>query len=384
VAATARLAGGGNVALWTGADPAVSRASTLMARLTDSAGHPVGDAFTVKAEVDTVTAAAVAASPDGGFLVVWAGFDAAFDPTNQAALTQNLMARRYAADGTLLSESRLLAEPEFEFRGISVEPLPAGGYAVGWTMQGSRMAPGWGYLQRLDANGAPAGARVGLVDNHSDSSQESVALVPAADGTLTAVWREKPGVLDNDVWVSMRRFDAALQPLGGATEIAGTREPFSAFETGVQTLGVAAAAAGANIAIAWMIPHAVNSEIRTAVLTPGSATLGTVASVMSTYPVTALRAESLGAGTYGVIWQELNASSLGAGARVYLQRHDATGAAIDAAAQLYSRTVSWISHLTTSVGASETIGVDAGPDGHVVLTGQFADSAAAHVVLVGR
>lgn len=381
-AATARLAGGGNVALWV-AGGSASPASTVMARLTDSAGHPVGNAFAVKAEVDTVKDVAVAASPDGGFLVVWAGFDAAFDPTNQSAIIKHLMARRYAADGTLLNETRLIADPQFEFRGISVEALPAGGYVVGWTMQVARNAPGWGYLQRLDANGAVAGAQVALVDTHVGSAaQESVALAPLADGTVTAAWVQRPDIGTNTVSIYTRRFGASMQPLGAPAEIAGTTQPLET--PGPQAIRVAAAPAGANVALAWTVPGAAQSEIRSAVLAPGSSTPGAVTSVTSTHEVITLRMEPLGSGTYGVIWQELDASNIGAYTFVSMQRHDATGAVTGAPIQLDQRHVFYVSRITGFVNAGQDIGVDAGPDGHVVVTGQFADSSAPHVVLVGR
>ena len=378
-AATARLAGGGNVALWVAGGPA-SPASTVMARLTDSAGHPVGNAFAIKAEVDTVMDVAVAAAPDGGFLVVWAGFDAAFDPTNQSAIIKHLMARRYAADGTLLNETRLIAEPQFVFRGISVEPLPAGGYVVGWTMQVARLAPGWGYLQRLDANGKPAGAQVALVDRHdATTGQADVALVPLADGTLTAAWVERPNIGDGTTWVSTRRFDASMQPLGAPTEVEGTRQPPTS------AIRVAAARSGANVALAWAVVGAGQSdEIRSAVLAPGSSTPGAVTSVTTTFPVVTLRAESLGSGTYGVIWQELNGSNIGAYTSVFMQRHDATAAVTGAPVELDQRHVTYVSRISGGVGAGQDIGVDAGPDGHVVVSGQFADSTTSHVVFVGR
>lgn len=385
VAATARLAGGGNVALWTMADPTVSRASTLMARLTNSAGQPVGDAFTIKAEVDTVTAAAVAASPDGGFLVVWAGFDAGFDPANQSASTQNLMARRYAANGTLVSETRLVANPQFAFRGIKVEPLAAGGYALGWTMQTARNAPGWGYLQRLDANGGPVGAPVAVFDSHSGAAaQESVTLAQAADGTVTAAWVDTPDTGTNTASIFARRFDASLQPLSAPAEVAGTTQPLQASS---QPILVSAAPVGSSVALAWTVLQGGGTGIRSAVLAPGSTTPGAVASVTSTYPVVSLFAEALGPGSYGVIWQEFNASNIGAAGMVDMQRHDATGAATGAPVELNRRTVWSISHMTTSVATYNTIGVDAGPDGHVVVTGKdasYTDPTSPHVILVGR
>lgn len=375
--AVARLSDGGNVVLWVAAGD-TTRDSRLMAQRTDAAGQPVGAALVVKTEVERVTQVAVAAAPDGGYLVAWAGFDAVANTPGSVVV--NLMARRYDADGTLVRETRLVPDSQYTIGDLSVEPMPGGGFVVGWdAVSVARTAPLWGHLQRLDADGALSGSEVDLLDTRDGQQQSKVTVVPHADGTVTAVWSNRSVESPQMFTIYTRRFDASLRPLTPPTPIDGTTQATSFF--------LSAAAVGSNVALAWSVPGSGSEPIRSVVIAPGATSLGDVATVTPTtaYQLSALKVESLGSGAYGVVWQESEFYPRGSNAYVRLQRHDASGAATGAPTTLDGRGVSWVSDTTGfGVTAGSGIAVDAGTDGHLVVEAQFAGKTEPELVLFGR
>ncbi|HEY1225841.1 MAG TPA: hypothetical protein VGF26_00835, partial [Ramlibacter sp.] len=156
--AIARLGGGGNVALWVAHGSTTSN-SRLVAQLTDAAGNLVGAQIMVQEEVVPVQYVSVAPTPDGGFLVAWAGFDG-FTSTSSHPLA-NVQTRRYSATGVVLGSTRVAQESFNGVGGVAIQPTDDG-YVVGWSSTASPGVPLSAFLQRLDRSGTPVGSRVEL------------------------------------------------------------------------------------------------------------------------------------------------------------------------------------------------------------------------------
>jgi hypothetical protein len=373
--AIARLAGGGNVVLWT-AHGSTARSSRLMARLSDPAGNFTGEPFVVQEEVDAVAKVAVAAAPDGGFLVAWSGFD--LEAVTPAAIVQNLQVRRYSADGVAQGTARLVQQAYYDVQDLVVEPV-AGGYVVGWSSSEGRTAPSWGHLQRLGPAGELAGARVDLQPDSGPAEQRQLSVVPLPDGTVAAVWEHSSlSTAERPFAIAMRRFDANLQPLEGPTLLAGSEQ--AAF------FRLSAAAAGSSLAIAWApaVPT-LQQELRITVVAPGASSVGPVVTVNPVFIVSALRVLPLGAGEFGVAWQETQDYPRGTNALLYLQRHDATLTASTAPSRIHTRALAWVSEITgNGVRAGPAIALAAGADGHLVATYQQADATQPNQYVFGQ
>lgn len=369
--AVARLAGGGNVAAWV-APGSTTRNSVVMAHRTDSAGRLVGAPITIKAEPERVSHVSVAPASDGGFLVAWAGFDT--EAVTPGSVIVNLTARKYAADGSLQSESRLVQGALYDVSEITMEPMRDGGFVVGWSSKSFRTAPYWGFVQRLGAAGEPLGGPVALLGDGGGAEQRQLSVVPLQDGRVTVVWQQTSAPSPQLFSVYSRVFDASLQPVTPPTELAGTAQPFQ--------LLVRAAASGSNVALAWVVPASPNSSIQSTVMAPGSANPGPVTSVTASNLLSDLRVEALGNGSFGVVWQEIEVFSPPPGSNgfLYLQRHDSTGAAASAPTQLLSRTIS----TAAGVAGGTVIALDGGPDGHIVGVVQAAGQTEPAELIFGR
>lgn len=372
--AIARLANGGNVVVW--ANPgATTDTDVVVAQRTDSQGNPVGDPIAVQSDaLYPVSQFAVAAAPDGGFLVVSERFGT--PPGALYASVTDIMSRKYRADGSLQSESRLVSKVGPGLTQITIEPVPGGGFVVGWTSQAQQYAPHLGYVQRLDGSGAPIGGPAALVDDPAAADQAQLSIVPLDDGRVTVVWQNMALAPPQHFSIYSRVFDAALQPLTPPTELAGTSAPITRL--------VSAAPAGSNVALAWtdapITPTTIT--INSSVQAPGSAIPGTISTTAAARGLFRLQVESLGSGGFGVTWQELQVNSPPAASTgiIYLQRHDSTGAAASAPTQLLSR--------VTANGAGGYAGtgvtVDGGADGHVVGAAQIAGGSGTAEVIFGR
>lgn len=372
--AIARLANGGNVVVW--ADPgATAYTNVVVAQRTDSQGNPVGDRITVQSDnIYSVTGFAVAAAPDGGFLVVSGHFST--PPGALYPSITNMLSRKYGADGVLQSESSLVSNVGPGLGQITVKPMPGGGFVVGWLNQAQQYAPHLGFMQRLDGAGAPVGSPVSVIDDPAAADQAQLSIVPLDGGRVTAVWQNMAIAPPQHFSIYSRVFDAALQPLTPPTELSGTAAP--------TTKLVSAAPVGSNVALAWTDAPFTDTTItiNSSVLAPGSATPGAISTTAAARGLFRLQVESLGSGGFGVTWQELQVNSPPASSTgiIYLQRHDSTGAAESAPTQLLSR----VTANGAGAYAGTGVAVEGGADGHVVGAAQIAGSSGTAEVIFGR
>ena len=192
---------------------------TIVGRLFDASGAPVGVEFEVSADpAASQSDPDVASDPAGNFVVVWASdagdgsyagvrgrrFDNAGDP--------------YDADFPVNSYTT----------GSQLEPdvaMNGNGFVVVWSSAAGQDGSGKGaFAQRFDSSGNPLGGEF-QVNTHSTGDQGSGSVGMNASG-FVVVWQSD--AQDGEgIGVFGRRFDASGNPLGGEF-------PVNAFTTGDQ------------------------------------------------------------------------------------------------------------------------------------------------------
>jgi hypothetical protein len=371
--AVARLASGGNVVAWA-APGSGSRDSRILLQRTDAAGNLVGGPVEVALEVDRVMVLSAAAAADGGFIVVWSGFDSVAQTPGASVF--NVRASRFDANGQQVSQARVSPDTFYSVSGVDVRATADGGFVVGWTSQSQRMAPAWAHLQRLDANGQPAGPVVQILQG-GDFDQSRLVVLPLPDGRISTVWLQSTFGSRPNYRILSRLFSADLVPLGVAFDV-----PQSAQN---EVFPIGAALVGGNVAIAWRANlSGGTAEVRSLTVAPTGAQATPERSVSSPMPVGAVQVVTLG-DTYGVVWQELEDYSRGRNARLRMQRYDASGAPVGGVVELAGGAVAWVSPTTGfNVVAGTGIDVAGGADGHLVGSFQRADETQPNTYLFGR
>jgi hypothetical protein len=176
----AASADGGFVVVYYRFDPSFSQAD-VFAQLFDPTGARVGGEIAVNTyTTGTQLDSAVAMQPDGGFLVVW---------ENNA----DVMARRFDAAGLPAGDEFRVNTYTTGGQGFrpKVASDPAGSFVVVWH---SDQLPGSDlhvFGQRLDATGAPLGGEFRI--GSSTSGQSGPRVATGADGTFVVVWAVFPG-----------------------------------------------------------------------------------------------------------------------------------------------------------------------------------------------
>jgi hypothetical protein len=156
-ATVAALAGGGFVVTWVSSSTGIAGAvgSDIHAQLFDAVGNPIGSEFrvnTVAAQTDIQPA--VAALPDGGFLVTWSGNVQLSNPS------LNVVGQRFDANGAAVGGNFPISTDANSDNGqisSTVTVLDGGGFVVTWTAS-AQDGSGAGVFGRLfDATGAALG-----------------------------------------------------------------------------------------------------------------------------------------------------------------------------------------------------------------------------------
>lgn len=194
--AVAGTADGGFVVVWEDAYRDGANFGVFGQRF-DAAGALAGPDFRVaEATVSIQRRPSIAATPGGGFVVAWAGYE--------------IHARRFAADGTPLSgdfqvNSASIGEQSYP----SIASQPDNGFLVTW--QTDR---GGGPFNIVGQRFAPSGARIGeefQVNTFSSrtSSRSATEVTSNAEGQVVVVWQggEQDGPLASDGAVIGQRYE---------------------------------------------------------------------------------------------------------------------------------------------------------------------------------
>jgi hypothetical protein len=198
--AVAMGAGGDFVVAW-GRDGAGST-KKVFARHFDDTGAPLGPEFQVSEQTTgRQYLPGVAATPDGGFIVVWWSTDGAdFD----------VLARRYDATDTPLGGEFVVNDyTTGDQTGSAVTVDASGRFVIVWSGEGPGDPQGV-FARRYDAAGAPQGSGF-LVNSDTVQSGGGAALASTPAGDFTVVWQ------GDDAYTSGifgRRFDVDGVPQG--------------------------------------------------------------------------------------------------------------------------------------------------------------------------
>lgn len=206
-AAVAASADGSFVVVWSGSGGPAR--SVVRGRIFDESGEPVGDEFPISLNtIDSESLSDVAADEAGNFLVVWRSIPV-------PATSQSLVARLFAAGGAPLTDEIPVStgtyDPTF---GTAVAPIGGGEFVVVWLGAGGPERPILG--QRFDGAGDPIGDPFEVV-----SQTRGFFVEPAIGGNARAdepsdfvvTWdgyQDREALFD----VYARRFDPAGVPLG--------------------------------------------------------------------------------------------------------------------------------------------------------------------------
>ncbi|MBL4919448.1 calcium-binding protein, partial [Szabonella alba] len=192
------LAGGGFVVVWG----SYTTGYISLGRIFDAAGNPAGEQFPVTFSASTTHVnPAVAALPDGGFVVVRASI-ANFDGTGY-----NVRGARFDATGTLVGEEFAVNLPVTGWQvNPSVTALSGGGFVVSW--DGENIDPSsYGVAARVfDAAGDPVGDEF-AVNTYTDNIQFYSRTTALADGGFVITWASS-GQDGNSYGAYGQRFDA--------------------------------------------------------------------------------------------------------------------------------------------------------------------------------
>lgn len=195
------------VIVWSGVLVGGANASSTYARRFNSVGQPLGEEFRVNTTTAGGYEAAVAADPDGDFVVIWQTGDGVF-------------ARPYTAAGQPLgAESSVAANAGVSHSAPVAAADAAGNFVVTWQSQG-RDGSGYSiHAQRYSATGAALGGEF-RVSSTATHHQESPAIAMDADGDFVIAWQssEQDGSAEG---IYAQRFGAAGARLGDEFRVNG-------------------------------------------------------------------------------------------------------------------------------------------------------------------
>ncbi|HEY1225889.1 MAG TPA: hypothetical protein VGF26_01080, partial [Ramlibacter sp.] len=237
---TARLADGTYVAVRDNATAGQTDTAVLMRRL-DARGNPIGTETTIAAG----RGPAVAAFPDGTFLVTWIQ-----PPPLTFALTFGVSGQLYDAAARPVGGVMNLG---FATGYAQPTAMADGTFVIATTAQDSRVNGPAGNLQRFRADGSPTGFSAGLREDACGVGGDA-SVAALADGGFAVAW---PYVCVGPREVRMRVFDA-----GGAL-VASSRMAVAA-DGGVST--TLATLTSGNLALAWGTEPAGVRELHTQVV----------------------------------------------------------------------------------------------------------------------
>jgi hypothetical protein len=191
------------VVVWMDMEPP----RTVLARLFDGAGKPLGLEFPVDpGATHWQLSPAVAAGPDGSFVVAWGTYDF-------SAYEARIRARRFGGGGAPLGPGFEVSEGTFNWQ-PSVAAAADGNFVVAWIGEDSSYS---GIeARRFDEGGNPSGAEF-VVNVWTAGDQTRPEVATDATGRFVVVW-EGAGPYGEPLALA-RRYDASGAPLGGEIEV---------------------------------------------------------------------------------------------------------------------------------------------------------------------
>jgi hypothetical protein len=178
----AATADGSLVVVWASMGP-IETMHDVYGRRFSATGTPLGDEFLV----NTTTAGnqwppAVAAMPQGGFVVTWMSTD----PYG----SEGIFAQRFGRSGAPVGgEFRVNTTTVGSHGEPDVAPLPGGGFVIAWDGTGAGDGDGV-FVQRFAADGNKMGTET-LANTHLPNEQHSPAVAVRPDGSFFVAWSSR-------------------------------------------------------------------------------------------------------------------------------------------------------------------------------------------------
>ncbi len=239
---------GNFVVVWIGegSNGSDSSYSSVQGQRFDSAGTPLGTEF----QVNTYTTfrqsfPAVAADAGGNFVVVWHSYGfSGSDSTYSCA-----QAQRFASPGTSLGTEFQVNTFTTHHQFYPAVAADAGGnFVVVWRSYGSSGSDSSGASiqgQRFDSAGTPLGTEF-QINTYTTWRQLTPAVAADAGGNFVVVWSSdgSSGSDSSDFSIQGQRFDSAGTPLGTEFQV-------NTYTTDHQEWPVVALIAGGNVVVVW-------------------------------------------------------------------------------------------------------------------------------------
>jgi hypothetical protein len=184
----------------------------IFARRYDAAGVPQGPEFQVDSNtVGNHIRPWAAFGAAGGFVVVWTQY-------GQDGNGDGVFGRRFSAAGTPLApDFRVNTYTTSTQESPRVAADAAGNFVVVWESFLQDGSGGAVFGQRFDASGVPQGAEF-RVNTYTTGSQQRPAVASAANGSFVVVW-ESPGQDGSATGIFGQRFDPAGVPQGSEFKV---------------------------------------------------------------------------------------------------------------------------------------------------------------------
>ena len=192
------LTGGGFVVTW-------QEDEEVLARIYDSSGNPSGSEFTVNTTTgNTQESPAIAATGDGGFVVVWDG--------NGSGDSSGVFGQRYNSSGSSVgSEFRVNTTTSNTQDDPNVAALNNGGFVVVWDGNGTGDSSGV-FAQLYNSSGNTVGSEFRVNTTTSDT-QSNASVTTLNNGDFLVVWQSDEQ--DGDDWgIYAQRFDSSGSTVG--------------------------------------------------------------------------------------------------------------------------------------------------------------------------
>jgi len=208
--AVAAAPNGNFLVVWESFDQAGDFDNDIFAQVFDPLGIAIGSEFRVNSyTIDEQQAAAVAAAGDSSFVVVWESFDQAGD------FDYDVFARKVSSQGTLAGGEFLVnAYTSDDQQAPAVAATADGGFVVVWESNGQEGGIDYGvFARRFDPSAAALGADF-RANSYTTADQRSAVVDTAADGSFVVVWQSdgQDGGLGYGVFG--QRFDPSGSPSG--------------------------------------------------------------------------------------------------------------------------------------------------------------------------
>ena len=308
-----RLADGNFVVTWIDADFNTTAGRFLRAQVFAPDGVKIGGELTLASGNGVGTEPAVAALPDGGFVV-------ATRPLGSIAVQMfDLAGAATSAKLTVSNAGSAVGEPQ-------IAVLANGGFAITWDDSRSAGADASGsgvHLRVYDSAGAPVGGDV-LVNTSTAGNQADPSISALAGGGYVVTWTDRPG--QGASWVAKAQiFDSAGARVGGEFVVS---QPSSSMGTVVETSVVTLA--NGNFAVAWSESDQSGPAHRIQIFTPAGVKVGgQIVSPSNAYGTSVGPSlTALSDGGFAVAWSPNNPPQYdGSGKAIFVQAYDSAGQA---------------------------------------------------------